>query len=165
MSNLRDLAERLRKKRYKVKPVRRVYIPKPDRKKRPVGIPTVEDKIVQMALKKIVEPIFEGDFLDFSYGFRRGRNSHQDLDALDKAVMSSPVNYLVDMDIEKFFDTVEQKRLMELLKKRIADPNILRPIGKFLRAGIMEEGKHYQVEKGTPEGGILSPLLANIYLY
>jgi len=128
-------------------------------------VPAVEDKIVQMSLKKILEAIFEVDFLDVSYGFRPNRNCHQALDDLDKAVMTKPVNYIVDMDIEKFFDTVDHKKLMELLRERIADPSILRLIGRFLKAGVMEEGKYYQVDRGTPQGGILSPILSNIYLH
>lgn len=164
--NLKDLVQRLKAKKYRPKPVRMVYIPKPGKKeKRPLGVPAVEEKIVQMGLKKILEAIFEVDFLDVSYGFRPNRNCHQALDVLDKAVMRKPVNYIVDMDIEKFFDTVDHKRLMELLRKRIADPSIVRMIGRFLRAGVIEEGRYYQTDKGTPQGSILSPILSNIYLH
>ncbi len=163
--NIKDLVTRLKLKKYRPQPVKRVYIPKPDGNKRGLGIPALEDKIVQMGIKKILEPIFETDFLDVSYGFRPNRSCHKALDVLDKIIMTKPVNFVVDMDIRKYFDTINHKWLMECLKQRVKDTSLLRIIVRILKSGIMEEGKLTKTEKGTPQGGILSPLLANIYLH
>ena len=165
VANIKGLVDRMKLWRYRPQPTRRAYIPKSNGDRRPLGIPTIEDKIVQMGIKKILEAIFEVDFLDVSYGFRPNRNCHQALDILDKAVMTKPVNVVVDMDIEKFFDTIDHKWLMKCLEQRIADTNLLRLIGRFLNAGVMEEGKFTETDKGSPQGGILSPILANIYLH
>jgi len=163
--NIKDLVAKMKVWQYRPKPLRRVYIPKPDGDKRPLGIPVVEDKIVQMGIKKILEAIFEVDFIDVSFGFRPKRSCHQALDVLDKVIMTKPVNWIVDMDIEKFFDTIDHKWLMRCLEQRTKDPHFIRLIGRFLKVGVMEEGKYIPTDKGTPQGAVLSPILANIYLH
>lgn len=164
--NLVKLHEALKSKRYKPKPVRRVYIPKAGKQElRPLGIPCVEDKLVQLALKEILEAIFEQDFLDCSHGFRPNRSCHTAIKELGKTVMNKNINYIVEVDIAKFFDTVDHEWLMRCLKERIVEPNLLRLVNQFLKAGIMEQGAWHASELGTPQGGIISPLLANIYLH
>ncbi len=163
--NITDLVARLKAKQYKPQPVLRVYIPKSNGDKRPLGIPAVEDKIVQMAVKKILEAIFEQDFIDTSYGFRPNRSCHDALKKIDETIMKAPVNFVVDMDISKFFDTVNHKCLMGFLEKRIVDSSLLQLISRFLKSGIMEEGVYFETDQGTPQGGVLSPVLANVYLH
>lgn len=163
--NLEDLVKRMKAWEYKPKPVRRVYIEKGNGKKRPLGIPSVEDKVVQMGIKKILEAIFEVDFLDFSYGFRPGRSCHQALNRHDKMIMKNRVNYVIDADIRGFFDNIDHKWLRRCLEERISDRNFLRLMIRVLKGGVMEEGIYINSEKGTPQGAILSPILANIYLH
>jgi RNA-directed DNA polymerase len=162
---LKDLVSRMKALHYYPQAVKRVYIPKGEGKLRGLGIPAVEDKIVQMGLKKILEAIYEVDFCDSSYGFRPGRDCHKTIGELNKVLMTEPINAIVDVDIEKFFDNVDHKWLMKCLEQRINDPNFLRLIVRFLKAGIIEEGVYAETDKGTPQGGVLSPILSNIYLH
>lgn len=165
-SNLKNLLERLHKMAYRPQPVLRVYIPKPGSKKqRPLGIPALEDKLVQAGLAKILQAIYEQDFINDSYGFRPRRSCHDALRALSESVENHPVHYIVEADIKGFFDNVDQKQLIAFMGHRIADKRVLRYILRFLKAGIQEDGKHKASERGTPQGGVISPLLANIYLH
>ena len=164
-ANLQDLSNRLATGTYRAKPVKRVYIPKADGRQRPIGIPVLEDKIVQRATVAMLNAIYETDFLGFSYGFRPGRSAHMTLDALAVGIRSRKVNWLLDADIRGFFDTLNHEWLMKFVEHRIADPRVLRHLRKWLNAGVMEQGKHIQQEEGTPQGGSISPLLANIYLH
>lgn len=165
-ANLKDLVARLKRHGYHPQPVRRVYIPKPGSKaKRPLGIPAYEDKLVQAALSKLLNAIYEADFLDCSYGFRPNRGTHDALKAINRIIEKGRVNYIVDVDIKGFFDHVDHQWLLKFVQHRIGDPNIYRLIYRFLRAGVMEEGKRYTTAEGTPQGGVVSPILANLYLH
>ncbi len=165
-ANLDRLVSRLHQMAYKPQPVLRIYIPKPgSHKQRPLGIPTLEDKLVQAGLVKILQAIYEQDFIDDSYGFRPERGCHDALLALSQSVEGEPINVIVEADIKGFFDNVDQEQLMAFIRHRIADKRILRMIKRFLKAGIQEDGKYKASENGTPQGGVISPLLANIYLH
>ncbi|WP_279220071.1 group II intron reverse transcriptase/maturase [Clostridium sp. MF28] len=165
-NNIDNLLIRMKTFKYRPQPVRRVYIDKSgSNKKRPLGIPAYEDKVVQLAINKILKSIYEQDFIDSSFGFRQNRSCHDALKILNVYLSEKNVNYVVDADIKGFFDNVDHKWLMKFLEHRIADKNLLRYIGRFLKTGIMENGKFYKVYEGTPQGGIISPTLANIYLH
>jgi RNA-directed DNA polymerase len=163
--NLRDLSTRLQRGAYRAKPVRRVYIPKADGRQRPLGVTSLEDKIVQRAAVEVLNAIYETGFLGFSYGFRPGRSPHRALDALYTGLLTRKVNWVLDLDIKGFFDGISHPWLVKFVEHRIADRRVVRLIQKWLSAGVLEEGKHLRVEEGTPQGGSASPLLANIYLH
>ena len=160
-----DLHARLHRGAYRALPSRRRYIAKPDGRQRPLGIAALEDKIVQRALVEVLNAIYEGDFLGFSYGFRPGRGQHDALDALATGITCTPVNWIVDADVAGFFDAVSHHWLVRFLEHRIGDPRVIRLIGKWLKAGVLEDGKLVATETGTPQGAVISPLLANIYLH
>jgi group II intron reverse transcriptase/maturase len=164
--NLRSLRERAKSGTYRAPPVRRVHIPKgTGPETRPIGIPTFEDKVLQRAVVMVLEAVYEQDFLDGSYGFRPGRSAHQALDALWQQTMAMAGCWLVEVDIRRFFDTLDRAHLRELLRQRIRDGVLLRLIGKWLSAGVLEDGAITVPEAGTPQGGVVSPLLANVYLH
>jgi len=162
---LADLHSRVHRGAYRAKPSRRVYIPKADGQQRPLGIAALEDKIVQQAVVTILNQIYEADFKGFSYGFRPERSPHQALDALYVGLVRSKVNWVLDADIRSFFDRMSHEWTMQLVQHRVADNRILRLIQKWLRAGVMEEGHWEKTEVGTPQGAVVSPLLANVYLH
>src|SRR5215468_6263863 len=164
-ANLQDLSERLRRGAYRAKPVRRAYIPKADGRRRPLGVPALEDKIVQRAVVEVLNTIYETDFLGFSYGFRPRRSQHHALDALYVGMLTRKVNWVLDLDIRGFFDAIDHGWLVKFIEHRIADRRVVRLIQKWLNAGVLEEGKRTRVEEGTPQGGSASPLLANVYLH
>ena len=165
-ANLQDLVARMKRQAYKPQPALRKYIPKQGTDKmRPLGLPSYEDKLVQGVLAKILGAIYEQDFLDCSHGFRPGRGCHEALRQLGEIIETRRVNYILDADIRGFFDHVDHEWLMKFVAHRVADPNVLRLIQRFLKAGVMEAGIVYDTPEGTPQGGVISPLLANVYLH
>jgi group II intron reverse transcriptase/maturase len=164
-TNLRDLSERLKRGAYRAKPVRRAYIPKADGRQRPLGVPTLEDKIVQRAVVAVLNAIYDTDFLGFSYGFRPKRSPHLALDALTVGIMTKKVNWVLDADIRAFFDTLDHGWLIRFIEHRVADRRVVRLIQKWLNAGVLEDGHRITSEMGTVQGGSISPLLANVYLH
>src|ERR671913_2494011 len=164
-TRLADLHDRLHRGAYRALPSRRRYIPKPDGRQRPLGVAALEDKIVQAAVVMILTPIYEAEFLGFSYGFRPGRGQHDALDALAVGIKGRNVRWILDADIRSFFDRISHDWLIRFLEHRIGDRRIIRLIQKWLKAGVLEEGRHVTTEQGTPQGAVISPLLANVYLH
>jgi len=164
-TNLQDLHQRLHQGAYRAKPSRRVYIPKADGRQRPLGVASLEDKIVQWALVEVLNAIYEPDFLGFSYGFRPGRSQHDALDALAVGIQRKKVNWVLDADIRDFHGSLDHSWLMKFLEHRIADRRVLRLIQQWLEAGVVENGIWTACDEGTPQGAVVSPLLANVYLH
>ena len=163
--NIDNLIERMKKFSYKPLPVKRVYIPKVNGKLRPLGIPAYEDKLVQGIIADVLNEIYECKFLDNSYGFRPNRNCHKAIREINRRIMINKVNYILDCDIKGFFDNVDHKWLMKFLEHDIKDKIFLRYINRFLISGYMENMKYHETDKGTPQGGLISPILANLYLH
>ena len=165
MPRLEDLSARLRRGAYRPKPAKRIYIPKPDGRRRPIGILALEDKIVQRATVEVLNAIYEADFMDFSYGFRPKRSQHMALNAVWVGIKRRRVNWVLDADIQGFFDTIDHEMLVKFVEHRIADQRVVRHIKKWLHAGVLEDEEWRCEDDGTPQGGSISPLLANIYLH
>lgn len=163
--NVNDLMAKLKRFHYRPQPVRRTYIPKGDGKVRPLGIPAYEDKLVQGCMAKILNDVYEPRFLECSYGFRPKRDCHKAIKALNDIIMTKRINYIVDADIKGFFDNVDHTWLVKFLENDIQDKNFIRYIVRFLKAGVMDELKVHESDKGTPQGGLISPVCANVYLH
>ena len=165
VENLCTLHEKLKSKAYRAQPLRRIYIDKEDGRKRPISIPSLEDKIVQRATVELLNAIFEQDFLDCSHGFRPGRRAHDALDEVGRVISMGPTQYVLELDISSYFDSIVRKQLMEMVEQRISDATILGLIGKWINIGVMDDGRLLTSETGTGQGQIISPLLANLYLH
>jgi RNA-directed DNA polymerase len=164
-TNLRDVSDRLKRGAYQAPPVERVYIPKADGRQRPIGKPTLEDKIVQRATVEVLNAIYEQEFLGFSYGARPGRSPHHALDAVTVGIEKRNINWVLDADIRGFYDAIDHAWLVKCVEHRLGDQRVVRHIRKWLKAGVLEDGHWRQQEEGTPQGGSASPLLANLYLH
>jgi group II intron reverse transcriptase/maturase len=162
---VQELHERLKNKMYRALPLRRIYIPKEDGKKRPISIPALEDKIVQKAAVELLSAIYEQDFLDCSYGFRRGRGAQGALDEVGRAICLEPTSVVLELDIASYFDSIVREHLMEMIERRISDASVLRLIRKWINIGVIDDGRLLVSETGTGQGQIISPLLANVYLH
>lgn len=162
--NVQVLHKEMRDRTYKSRPVKRVYIPKPDGSQRPLGVPTVRDRVAQAAVRRIIEPIFEKKFLNCSFGFRPNRSAHMAIEKIYTDLSDGYV-YVIDADLKAYFDTIPQDKLISLVREEIVDGGVIHLLKSFLQAGVMENGSFYINEKGTPQGGVISPLLANIYLH
>ena len=163
--NLKDLSDMLKCGAYRAKPVKRAYIPKPDGRQRPLGVTALEDKIVQRATVEVLNAIYETDFLGFSYGFRPGRSPHDALNALSAGIMTRKVSWVLDADIRGYFDAISHEWMVKFIEHRIADRRVIRHIKKWLNAGVLEDGSRIYSEEGVPQGGSVSPMLANVYLH
>jgi group II intron reverse transcriptase/maturase len=164
-ANVKDLRERMRTGRYRAQPVKRVWLPKDAASNRPIGITALDDKVAQRAVAILLETVYEPLFYDFAYGFRPGRGAHDALRTLRQQALATRTTWILDADISKFFDSIDHAQLREVVRKRVNDGQIIRHIGKWLNAGVLEEGKVEYPEAGTPQGGVISPMLANIFLH
>lgn len=163
--NLAELYERLKRRQYRAQPMRRVYIGKEDGKQRPLSLPAIEDKIVQRAVVEILNRIYENDFLPCSYGYRPGKSAHDAVNEIREKITRGRVNFVLDADIRDFFGSIDRKKLMEMLQRRVNDKDLLRIIGKWLHVGVMEEGRLLDPQSGVHQGAVISPILANLYLH